>query len=83
MHACRDRAREPAAGEETVEVAHEALIRHWERFKDWLKEDREFLLWRERLRGARGEWLREQDAEALLRGALLTEAERWLMGARI
>lgn len=64
---------------ETVEVAHEALIRHWQRLKEWLNQDREFLLWRERLRTAREEWLRtNQDKDDVLRGAILSEAERWL-----
>ena len=29
-------------------VAHEALLRHWERLRGWLNEDREFLLWHQR-----------------------------------
>lgn len=71
--------REAGSQTETIEVAHEALIYHWSRRQNWLNEDREFLLWRERLRGARDAWLRtRQDSEALLRGALLSEAERWL-----
>jgi KaiC/GvpD/RAD55 family RecA-like ATPase len=71
--------RDEATGEETVEVAHEALIRGWERLRRWLDEDREFLLWRQRLRVALEEWQRTgRDEGALLRGAPLTEAERWL-----
>src|SRR5262245_43277970 len=71
--------RDAVVQEETVEVAHEALIRHWGRFAGWLNEDREFLLWRERLRGTREAWLgTNRDTEALLRGTLLVEAERWL-----
>ena len=67
------------AGEETVEVSHEALIRQWQRLQGWLKEDREFLLWRERLRGRVNEWEHNtQDEGTLLRGALLVEAQRWL-----
>jgi formylglycine-generating enzyme required for sulfatase activity len=67
------------AGEDTVEVSHEALIRHWQRLQDWLNEDREFLLWRERLRGRVTEWqLNKKDEGTLLRGALLVEAQRWL-----
>lgn len=62
---------------ETVEVAHEALIRHWQRLKDWLDRDREFLLWRERLRSEHADWCRSRDPDALLRGARLAEAERW------
>jgi len=71
--------RDEVTGEETVEVAHEALIRGWERLRHWLDEDREFLLWRQRLRVALEEWKRtKRDEGALLHGAPLTEAERWL-----
>ncbi|MBX3331145.1 MAG: SUMF1/EgtB/PvdO family nonheme iron enzyme [Nitrospira sp.] len=67
------------AGEETVEVSHEALIRQWQRLQGWLNEDREFLLWRERLRGRVNEWQHNtQDEGTLLRGALLVEAQRRL-----
>jgi hypothetical protein len=38
-----------ASEQETVEVAHEALIREWDRLKSWLNEDRGFYLWRQRL----------------------------------
>ncbi|CAN5362420.1 hypothetical protein BH24GEM3_BH24GEM3_14890 [soil metagenome] len=66
------------SGEETVEVAHEALIRNWSRLQEWLDADREFLLWRQRLRAALAEWERTGlDNGALLRGAPLGEARRW------
>lgn len=70
-----------AAGEETAEVAHEALIRHWKRLQEWLDQDREFLLWRRRLQTALTEWERTgRDEGALLRGTPLREAERWHTG---
>jgi hypothetical protein len=59
------------SGKNTLEVAHEALIRGWPQFQQWLNEDRDFLLWRERLRNACDEWQRSQDPEALL------DAKRW------
>ncbi|MCI0432142.1 MAG: hypothetical protein L0271_00640, partial [Gemmatimonadetes bacterium] len=68
-----------ATDAETVEVAHEALIRNWGRLRTWLDEDREFLLWRQRLHHAIEEHARPGaggDA-ALLRGGLLEEAQRW------
>ena len=69
----------PVVTGETVEVSHEALIRHWDRLKAWVNGDREFLLWRERFRGLLAEWRRrDKDAGALLPPALLSEAERWL-----
>jgi formylglycine-generating enzyme required for sulfatase activity len=62
----------------TVEVAHEALIRRWEKLRDWVKEDRAFLLWRQRLGFYIAEWRRSgRDAGTLLRGALLREARRF------
>jgi hypothetical protein len=71
--------RDPISGEETIEVAHEALIGNWARLRQWLDDDREFLLWRQRLRVAVTEWQHtEPDEGALLRGARLAEAERWL-----
>jgi hypothetical protein len=71
--------RDEATGEQTLEVAHEALIRHWRRLRNWLDQDREFLLWHQRLRGAVAEWEHtEHDAGGLLRGAPLAEAERWV-----
>ena len=66
-------------GEETVEVAHEALIRNWDELKGWLNSDREFLLWRQRLRTMVVNWQASGcDGGALLRGALLTEGRGWL-----
>ena len=64
--------------QQTVEVAHEALISHWATLRAWVNEDREFLLWRERLDGLGLEWERvEKSEDALLRGPLLIEAQKW------
>jgi hypothetical protein len=69
---------EARTGTMAVEVAREVLIRNWERLRGWLNEDREFLLWRQRLSGLLGEWERVQGSDgALLRGPLLVEAQRW------
>ena len=68
-----------ATGQETVEVAHEALIQGWERLRTWVDDDRAFLTWRQRLAGALQEWERlKRDEGVLLRGGRLAEAERWL-----
>jgi hypothetical protein len=67
-------------GNRTVEVAHEALIRNWERLRTWLNEDREFLLWRQRTHIQLEEWEEHhRDESFLLRGAALSQAERWLI----
>ncbi len=71
--------RDEDSGEETIDVAHEALIQNWSRLQEWLDQDREFLLWRQRLRSAVATWERhERRPGFLLLGAPLTEAERWL-----
>jgi hypothetical protein len=53
-----------------VEVAHEAVLRHWSRLSNWLTDNRDFLLWRRRLKV----WL---DSRSLLHGAQLTVAKDW------
>jgi hypothetical protein len=64
-----------AAATQTVEVAHEALIRGWRRLGEWVDQQREFLLWRQRLGQALAEWeLTARDRDALLRGPALKEA---------
>ena len=68
--------REEASGEETVEVAHEALIRGWERLKGWVQEDRAFLEW---LKGLRVDLARWKESGELLRGKPLADARDWLV----
>jgi WD40 repeat protein len=66
-------------GAETVEIIHDALLQQWGRLRLWTAEQREFYLWRQRLDERLQEWEEQgQDEGALLRGALLAEAERWL-----
>jgi hypothetical protein len=69
-----------ATGEETAQVAHEALIRGWERLRSWIGRDREFLLWRQQLRPFIDKWqaLKQDRGAALLQGIYLAEARRWL-----
>jgi formylglycine-generating enzyme required for sulfatase activity/energy-coupling factor transporter ATP-binding protein EcfA2 len=70
--------RDDASGTETVEVIHEALIRRWQEVKTWLDEDREFLLWRQRLRAEVVQYqVTQRDKGALLRGEVLAEATAW------
>lgn len=66
-------------GQETVEVAHEALIGRWQRLQDWMAEDRSFRAWQERLRIGMRQWQESgQDEGVFLRGSPLAEAEGWL-----
>ena len=68
-----------AAGRETAEVVHEALIGRWGRFRGWMDADRAFRAWQERLRASLRGWQEsKQDEGALLAGAPLAAAESWL-----
>ncbi|WP_293349395.1 WD40 repeat domain-containing protein, partial [Microcoleus sp. CAWBG51] len=65
--------------QQTAEVVHEALIRGWERLQQWMVEDRDFRQWQDRLRFGIKTWEETGRSDsALLRGALLVEAEDWL-----
>jgi WD40 repeat protein/class 3 adenylate cyclase len=65
-------------GEDTVEVAHEALIREWPALREWLNQDREGLRLHRHLTEAAYEWeLLGRDPGALYRGAHLVQAREW------
>jgi WD40 repeat protein len=65
-------------GEVTVSVAHEALLREWQRVKEWLKENREFLRMRDRLDSSLKLWLSRgnQKDDLLGPGLPLAEGEK-------
>ena len=70
--------RDPITRGPTVEVAHEALIRTWERLKGWIEESREDLRIQRRLTSAAGEWLASgQNADFLASGSRLDQFEEW------
>ncbi len=64
---------------ETVELAHEALIEHWQPLAKQLENDRTFLTWRDELRYDRARWWRAARPDGLLpEDPALSAAERWL-----
>jgi hypothetical protein len=70
--------RAAGSNQETVEVAHEALIRGWELLRQTLDDNRSFLLWRQRLATFLAEPGHDKSYEILLRGPPLDEALDWL-----
>jgi WD40 repeat protein/class 3 adenylate cyclase/energy-coupling factor transporter ATP-binding protein EcfA2 len=71
-------ARLVTIGEGEVEVAHEALIRHWPTLRGWLDEDREGRLVHRRLTETAQEWQAlGRDPGALYRGTRLAGASEW------
>ncbi|MFI5842671.1 WD40 repeat domain-containing protein [Catenuloplanes sp. NPDC051500] len=68
-------ARLLTAGDDTVEISHEALLTGWPRLADWLATAREELLLRQRLGDAADDWHASgRDPDLLLRGARLAAA---------
>ncbi len=64
-----------------VELAHEALIRHWPRLSGWLTEDRDGLRTHRQLTDAALAWKSlHRDSGALYRGARLDRAQEWAAG---
>ncbi|MBS0155509.1 MAG: SUMF1/EgtB/PvdO family nonheme iron enzyme [Nitrospira sp.] len=62
--------------EETIEVSHEALVRHWSKLKGWIKAKRKLLVWQEQLNTMMRQWEADnRSADLLLRGRALWEAE--------
>ncbi|NRQ33100.1 hypothetical protein HII36_14795 [Nonomuraea sp. NN258] len=71
-------ARLVVIGEESVEVAHEALIRAWPRLRRWLTDDRDGLVLHRRLTDAAQVWRSaDRDPELLYRAAQLDQATAW------
>lgn len=67
-----------ADGEETYEVAHEALLREWESLRDWLREARRDIRRGRTIEIAAEEWRASgMNPQYLYRDEQLAEALRW------
>jgi WD40 repeat protein/class 3 adenylate cyclase len=71
------------AYDSAVEVAHEALLREWPRFQEWLTEDAQGRELREHLTQSAKRWAgADRDAAELYRGARLSATLDWAAGRR-
>ncbi len=62
----------------TVEVSHEALLREWQRFKDWLRVARDDIAIQQSISADVGDWQqRDEPDDRLYRGSQLQEAQAW------
>ena len=62
-----------------LEIAHETLLRAWPRLIEWLKDNKSFLVWQQRLMGAIKQYEEsKRNPDFFLRGFPLTEALEWL-----
>ncbi len=65
-------------GADTVEIAHEALLRAWPRLRQWIDTDRAGNLTRQELEEATTVWTRNRrDTAGLYRGSRLEAARIW------
>jgi formylglycine-generating enzyme required for sulfatase activity len=67
-------------GETYAEVAHEAIFRRWDRLRDWITSEREFLIWRSGLERDFRRWQAapaHSKEPALLMGFALSQAQDW------
>ena len=70
--------RDDATRSPTVEVAHEALIRRWERLREWLTESRNDVRLERELLNAAHEWeTAKKDQSYLMQGNRLLTFEEW------
>jgi WD40 repeat protein/class 3 adenylate cyclase len=66
--------RDPRSGAPTIEVAHEALMREWGRFRRWIDNGREEVRLHRRLAAAAREWeAADREPSYLLRGSNLAQ----------
>lgn len=71
-------ARLVTTGEDSVQVAHEALIREWPTLRSWLEENREGLRLQRQLTEAAQEWQAAgREPDLLFRGARLAQVREW------
>ncbi len=76
--------RDPATGEPTVELAHEALIVAWPRLAEWATQARDDLRWRRLLATDLAEWESSGRADDhLLGGARLAQLEGWRQSSTV
>jgi MinD-like ATPase involved in chromosome partitioning or flagellar assembly len=65
-----------------VELASEALIRNWTRLRGWIEEDRDFLVWRQKLDEAIQIWEKSGRLSDFAYGAYTLEEARIRMAER-
>ena len=69
---------DPITRSPTVEVAHEAILREWERLSSWLDESRGEIRLQRQFAHATQEWADSgRDASFLLRGTRLMQFQTW------
>lgn len=72
-------ARLLTADRDSLEIAHEALLRSWPRLRSWIEEGRDDLKTRQRIGFAAADWsMQERNPDLLYRGTTLQVALEWM-----
>jgi len=75
---------DPATRSPMVELAHEAILREWERLRGWLDESRADIRLQRGLASVAKEWEEaDKDNSYLLRGMRLSQYEQWSAETRL
>jgi WD40 repeat protein/serine/threonine protein kinase len=70
---------DPGTRVPTVELAHEAILREWDRLRLWLNDSRDEIKLQRQLSAMAAEWSNSrQDASYLARGSRLEQLEKWM-----
>lgn len=71
--------RDSVNDEPTVQMADNRMVTAWPRLRDWVENDRPFLIWLQRFVGECRTWeVSHQNPEDLLTGTSLEDATKWL-----
>jgi len=65
---------------ETAEVAHEALLQHWETLRAWISNSRGFIRWAKAFRVSYARWIEEKKSEKFLLNQGELDRATWLLG---
>ncbi len=78
-------SQEVGSKRETIEIIHDALLWEWGLLRQWMQEDRNFLLWHQELERRVWAWVEtgrddpaKRDEYKLFGGSDLTEALQWM-----
>nr|MDT0658685.1 serine protease [Micromonospora sp. DSM 115978] len=61
-------------GVTSVELVHEALVRHWDRLRDWVEQQRDFRSWQDDIDRQAERWRERNERDLLVRGSALRQA---------
>lgn len=75
---------DPFTREPTLELAHESILREWERLRGWIDTSRDDIRRQRQLTSLTNEWLMAaKDQSFLLRGSRLTQFSEWMSQTEI